>query len=176
MPMHVVLVEPQIANNTGNIIRLCANVGATLHLVEPLGFTLDDASLRRAGMDYREVAEVVRHRSWAEVAASLGGRGEMWAVTGEGSTRYDDVRFGAEPVFVFGCESKGLAPELRASLRSLRVPMRPGNRSLNLANAVAVVAYEAWRQRGFDGAATPPPAAATPTPSFTESLRGRRSD
>jgi tRNA (cytidine/uridine-2'-O-)-methyltransferase len=131
---HVVLVEPEIPPNTGNIIRLCANTGAQLHLVEPLGFPLDDARMRRAGLDYHEFAAMKVHASWDAYLAS--------------------VDFQPGDVFVFGSETRGLAPERRDAFpaaQRIRLPMRPGNRSVNLSNTVAVVVYEAWRQHGYDG-------------------------
>lgn len=150
----VVLFRPEIPPNTGNVIRLCANTGAPLHLVEPLGFSLDDKQVKRAGLDYHEMANVTVHRSWEDCAAALGGR-RMFAVSRRGERRFDAVRYAAGDVLVFGAETSGLpeamlarfAPECR-----LRLPMRPGNRSLNLSNAVAVVVFEAWRQLGFPGA------------------------
>ena len=153
MKLHVVLVAPEIAPNTGNIIRLCANTGAVLHLIEPLGFTLDERSLRRAGLDYHELAEVQVHESWSHVTALL--PGPRFAFTSHGTRRYDTVRYGTDDVLVFGAESAGLDSATLAAFdpeHRLTLPMRPGNRSLNLANAVAVVVYEAWRQQDFAGA------------------------
>lgn len=155
--MHVVLVQPEIAPNTGNIIRLCANTGSMLHLVEPLGFRMDDRDLRRAGLDYHEFADVVVHPDLASVRSRLPGR---WFAFTSGALRsHADVAFEPTDVAVFGAERRGLAPSALAAIpadRRLRIPMRPGSRSLNLANAVAVVVYEAWRQTGFDGAGTAP--------------------
>jgi tRNA (cytidine/uridine-2'-O-)-methyltransferase len=149
----VVLVHPEIPPNTGNIIRLCANIGAELHLVEPLGFALDDKSLRRAGLDYHEYARLVCHANWEACRAALAGR-RRWAMT----TRADASPFAqallADDVFVFGGETCGLPAEILgqfAAERRLRLPMRPGQRSLNLANAAAVTLFEAWRQAGFAG-------------------------
>ena len=153
--LHVVLVAPEIAPNTGNIVRLCANTGATLHLVEPLGFALDERSLRRAGLDYHELADVHVHADLAACDAELAGR-RRFACTARATRRYDDVAYRPDDVLVFGAERAGLAPEVLASFEdehTVGIPMRPGNRSLNLANAVAVVVYEAWRQLGFDGGA-----------------------
>lgn len=150
----VVLVAPEIATNTGNIIRLCANAGVRLHLVEPLGFTMDDASLKRAGLDYHELASVTVHSSPAAASASLGRR--RFAFSSRATRRFDDVKFVPGDALVFGAERAGLsAGQLRAlePAEPLTIPMRPGNRSLNLANAVAIAVYEAWRQHGFDGAA-----------------------
>jgi len=154
---HVVLVEPEIPPNTGNIIRLCANTGAQLHLIEPLGFPLDDAKMRRAGLDYHEYASMKVHCNWeAFLAAERPKPTRMFAMTTHGSTAFAGLAFQPGDVFVFGSETKGLAPSLRESFpaaQRIRLPMRPGNRSLNLSNTVAVVIYEAWRQNGFAGGA-----------------------
>ncbi len=153
---NVVLVEPEIPPNTGNVIRLCANTGATLHLIEPLGFPLDDARMRRAGLDYHEYAAMHVHREWpAFLEDARPDRARMFALTTQGSTVTHEVSFLAGDWFVFGCETRGLSNEIRDSFdvgRRLRLPMRPGQRSLNLSNAVAVVVFEAWRQIGFVGA------------------------
>lgn len=151
---HIVLVAPQIAPNTGNIIRLCANAGATLHLIEPLGFSLDDGKLKRAGLDYHDLTTVHRHRTLDDARLVLADvPSDRWfAVTAKGATRYDTVEFRPDDVFVFGAEQTGLSPEVLATFAAthrLHLPMVPGNRSLNLANAVSVVVYEAWRQSGF---------------------------
>lgn len=156
---HVVLVEPEIPPNTGNIIRLCANTGAQLHLCEPLGFPLDDAKMRRAGLDYHDYATMKVHRNWDAFLHSFApGQApdptRMFALTTHGSAPFAEVAFRPGDVFVFGSESKGLDPALRESFapaQRIRLPMRPGNRSLNLSNTVAVVVYEAWRQNGFAG-------------------------
>ena len=154
---HVVLVEPQIPPNTGNVIRLCANAGAQLHLVQPLGFALDHARMRRAGLDYHEFTNVQLHSSFDALLQSEQPDPErLFALTRHGNARYTDVDLRAGDWFVFGSETSGLAPQLRqrfAASRLLRLPMMPGNRSLNLSNAVAVVVFEAWRQSGFAGAA-----------------------
>lgn len=154
---HVVLVEPEIPPNTGNIIRLCANTGAQLHLIEPLGFPLDDAKMRRAGLDYHEYAQMRVHANWeAYLAAEQPDAARMFAMTTHGSTPFASLAFQPGDVFVFGSETRGLAPALRDSFPSgqrIRVPMRPGNRSINLSNTVAVVVYEAWRQHGYAGGA-----------------------
>lgn len=154
---HVVLVEPEIPPNTGNIIRLCANTGAQLHLIEPLGFPLDDAKMRRAGLDYHDYATMKVHRDWdAFVAAQAPDPARMFALTTRGATAFSSVEFRSGDIFVFGSETKGLRPELRESFapsQRIRLPMRPENRSINLSNAVAVVIYEAWRQNGFVGGA-----------------------
>jgi tRNA (cytidine/uridine-2'-O-)-methyltransferase len=154
---HVVLVEPEIPPNTGNIIRLCANTGAQLHLVEPLGFPLDDARMRRAGLDYHEYAAMKVHASWdAWLASEQPDPARMFALTTHGATPFASVAFQPGDVFVFGSETRGLAPERRDSFpasQRIRLPMRPGNRSVNLSNTVAVVVYEAWRQHGYAGGA-----------------------
>lgn len=149
--LHIVLYEPEIPPNTGNVMRLAANTGATLHLVKPLGFTLRDKTLERAGMDYRERAAIRVHDSWDVCRASLG-NAPLYAVTTRGTRRYDDVRYDANDVLVFGPETRGLPDDVLASFPAshrLRIPMVSGSRSLNLANAVTVVVYEAWRQLNF---------------------------
>lgn len=152
---HVVLVEPEIPPNTGNVIRLCANTGAQLHLVEPLGFPLDDARMRRAGLDYHEYATMHVHPHWeAFLAQCQPDPARIFALTTHGSAPFAQVRFAPGDVFVFGSETRGLSPALRDSFpaaQRIRLPMRPGNRSLNLSNSVAVVVFEAWRQHGFAG-------------------------
>lgn len=150
----MILFQPEIPPNTGNIIRLCANAGAGLHLVEPLGFELEHAKLRRAGLDYREFAEI---RSWPSLAACLEavGPARVFALSTRGTTPYQDVEYMSGDAFLFGPETRGLPDEVLGEIpeaRRLRIPMRPGNRSLNLSNAVAVMVYEAWRQQGFGGA------------------------
>jgi tRNA (cytidine/uridine-2'-O-)-methyltransferase len=151
----IVLVHPEIPPNTGNVIRLAANTGARLHLVEPLGFSMDDALLRRAGLDYHEHAEVRRHASWAafiETAAPAPER--LFAFTTHGDATLADIAFAAGDWLVFGSETAGLPDAIRDSVapsRQVRLPMRPGQRSLNLSNAVAVVVFEAWRQNGYIG-------------------------
>ena len=147
----VILYQPEIPPNTGNIIRLCANTGARLHLVKPLGFSLEDKQLLRAGLDYHEFATITVHESWAECEERFTER-RLFAVSTKGTQQYDFVDYAAGDVFVFGPESRGLPAEILGSVvkqRCIRVPMVPGNRSLNLSNAVAVVIYEAWRQMGF---------------------------
>ena len=151
----VVLVHPEIPPNTGNVIRLCANAGVRLHLVEPLGFSIDDKQLKRAGLDYHEYAQVAVHASWDACKATLEGR-RMFALSTRGTVGYAEVSFEPGDVFVFGSETAGLGTDMLetfAAERRLRLPMRPGNRSVNLSNTVAVVVYEAWRQAGFAGAA-----------------------
>lgn len=154
---HVVLVEPEIPPNTGNVIRLCANTGAQLHLVEPLGFPLEDARMRRAGLDYHEYAQMRVHRDWASFVEALQpDPTRMFAFTTHGSSLFSTLQFRPGDVFVFGSETRGLDPALRESFpasQRIRLPMRPGNRSLNLSNAVAVTVFEAWRQQGYDGGA-----------------------
>ena len=154
---HVVLVEPEIPPNTGNVIRLCANTGAQLHLVEPLGFPLDDARMRRAGLDYHEYAQMQVHKDWhAFIDALKPDPARVFAFTTHGSSVFSSLSFQPGDVFVFGSETRGLDPALRESFPSsqrIRLPMRPGNRSLNLSNAVAVTVFEAWRQQGFEGGA-----------------------
>ena len=151
----VVLYQPEIPPNTGNVIRLCANTGTALHLIEPLGFALDDAKLRRAGLDYHEWATV---RSWTSLDAyrEACAPRRLFALSTRGQCRFDAARFEAGDAFLFGPETRGLPTELLQSLpgeQRLRLPMRAGSRSLNLSNSVAVVVYEAWRQHGFAGGA-----------------------
>ena len=150
----IVLYRPEIPPNTGNVIRLCANTGARLHLIEPLGFSLDDKQLRRAGLDYHEFATLRVHADWDACMAALG-NARRFAFTRRAKRRYDEIRYREGDVMVFGPETAGLPDELLARFAAesqLRLPMRPRNRSLNLSNAVAVVVYEAWRQTGFAGA------------------------
>jgi tRNA (cytidine/uridine-2'-O-)-methyltransferase len=147
----IVLVHPEIPPNAGNVIRLAANTGARLHLVEPLGFSMDDKQLKRAGLDYHEMANVTAHRDWDACLQSLGTR-RMFAFTTRGTTSAFDVRYAENDVFVFGSETTGLPANIVDEFPvedRLRLPMRQGNRSINLSNAVAVVVYEAWRQLGF---------------------------
>jgi tRNA (cytidine/uridine-2'-O-)-methyltransferase len=154
---NIVLVEPEIPPNTGNVIRLAANTGAQLHLVRPLGFDLSDKQLRRAGLDYHEYATLKVHDSFdALLAAEAPPVARMFALTTKGSRPIGDVRFAAGDWLVFGCETRGLSDAQRewfAPAQRIRLPMRPGNRSLNLSNAVAVVVFEAWRQQGYAGGA-----------------------
>lgn len=149
----IVLVHPEIPPNTGNVIRLCANTGCQLHLVEPLGFSMDDKHMRRAGLDYHEYAHVKRHTHWqALLESEQPDPQRLWMMTTKGNVSVHDTQFEAGDWLVFGCETRGLPPEIRDSVppeQRLRLAMRPGQRSLNLSNAVAVVAYEAWRQQGF---------------------------
>ncbi|QEA11982.1 tRNA (cytidine(34)-2'-O)-methyltransferase [Comamonas flocculans] len=154
---HVVLVEPEIPPNTGNVIRLVANTGCRLHLVEPLGFSMEDRLLRRAGLDYHEWADVRCHASWQALLDEAQPRAQrMFALTTHGRRSTHEVAFEPGDWLVFGSETRGLAPWLRerfAPEQRLRLPMRPDQRSLNLSNAVAVTVFEAWRQNGFAGAA-----------------------
>jgi tRNA (cytidine/uridine-2'-O-)-methyltransferase len=152
---NIVLVNPEIPPNTGNVIRLAANTGSRLHLVEPLGFTMDDRQLRRAGLDYHELAQVSVHRDWEACRAALGER-RLFAVSTRGTRSHAEIEFRVGDAFVFGAETRGLTQELLeefAPPMRLRLPMLAGNRSLNLSNAVAVVVFEAWRQIGFLGSA-----------------------
>ena len=147
----VILYQPEIPPNTGNIIRLCANTGATLHLVKPLGFSLEDKQLIRAGLDYHEFATITVHDSWPECAQRFKNR-RMFAVSTKGAQHYDQIEYAKGDAFLFGPESRGLPAEILGSIteqRRIRLPMVPGSRSLNLSNTVAVVIYEAWRQVGF---------------------------
>jgi tRNA (cytidine/uridine-2'-O-)-methyltransferase len=150
---NVVLVAPEIPPNTGNVIRLCANSGARLHLVEPLGFDLSDKQLRRAGLDYHEYADLQVHPGFEALLAREQPLPErLWCFTTHAERLYSEAEFRPADWLVFGSETQGLAPTLRERIapdRRLRLPMRVGNRSLNLSNAVAVVVYEAWRQNGF---------------------------
>jgi tRNA (cytidine/uridine-2'-O-)-methyltransferase len=148
---HVILYRPEIPPNTGNVIRLCANTGCNLHLVGPLGFELDRKSVQRAGMDYAEIAQVSVHADLAQCLAQIGPT-RLFAIETGSPTPYAQARFAAGDTLLFGCESSGLPAEVLRSVepgRRLSIPMHAGNRSLNLANAVAVVVYEAWRQQGF---------------------------
>ena len=151
--LDVVLVHPEIPPNAGNAIRLAANTGARLHLVEPLGFSMDDRQLRRAGLDYHELANVTVHPDWRACRSRLSGR-RFFAFTTSGVRSCYDVRYRPDDVFVFGAETAGLPKSILEEFspdERLRLPMRPGNRSLNLSNAVAVAVFEAWRQLGFPG-------------------------
>jgi tRNA (cytidine/uridine-2'-O-)-methyltransferase len=153
---HIVLVEPEIPPNTGNVIRLAANTGCTLHLIEPLGFSMDDKHMRRAGLDYHEYADLRRHADWGSFLAQEEPAAErMFALTTRGSRAAHGVAFAPGDWLVFGSETRGLPPELReqfAPNQRIKLPMREGQRSLNLSNAVAVTVFEAWRQNGFAGA------------------------
>jgi tRNA (cytidine/uridine-2'-O-)-methyltransferase len=149
--MHVILCEPEIPPNTGNVIRLCANTGATLHLVKPLGFDLDARSLKRAGLDYHELATVCVHANIEACFAALDGA-RVFAIETGGAHNYSEVRYQANDALLFGSETRGLPSHILERVgeeRVLSIPMLVGNRSLNLSNAVALVLYEAWRQMGF---------------------------
>ena len=151
----IVLYQPEIPPNTGNIIRLAANTGATLHLIEPLGFRLEDRELKRAGLDYHEYASLIVHKDWDAACAHLRGR-RMFAFSTRAPRRYTEAEYREGDALLFGPETRGLPPEILHSVpaeQRLRLPLRPGNRSLNLSNAVAVAVYEAWRQQGFAGGA-----------------------
>jgi len=151
--LNIVLYEPEIPPNTGNIIRLCANTGFRLHIIEPMGFAWDDKRLRRAGLDYHEYAQVIKHRNWAAfLSEAQPDPTRMFALTTRGTRGVHDTAFEPGDWLVFGSETRGLAPELRDSFapgQRLRLTMVPGQRSLNLSNAVAVTVFEAWRQNGF---------------------------
>lgn len=150
---HIVLVEPEIPPNTGNVIRLAANTGCALHLIEPLGFSMDDKHMRRAGLDYHEYADVRCHANWQTFLSELQPDPlRLFALTTRGERVVHDAQFQEGDVFVFGSETRGLSPAMRESFATeqcLRLPMRAGQRSLNLSNAVAVTVFEAWRQNGF---------------------------
>jgi tRNA (cytidine/uridine-2'-O-)-methyltransferase len=152
---HIVLVHPEIPPNTGNVIRLAANTGCTLHLVEPLGFSMEDKLLQRAGLDYHEYATLHRHASWSDyLAAERPDPRRMFAFTTRGTRRLADVAWRPGDWLVFGSETAGLPDAVRndfAEEQRVRLPLRPGQRSLNLSNAVAVSVFEAWRQNGYDG-------------------------
>ena len=151
---HVILYQPEIPPNTGNIIRLCANTGARLHLIEPLGFELDEPRLRRAGLDYREYAEIETHASLGDCLDNIGKK-RTFVFSSRAGVLYSEARFSPGDALVFGPETRGLPENVMEAVpekRRLTVPMQAGNRSLNLSNAVAVVVYEAWRQQGFRGA------------------------
>ncbi len=149
----IVLYQPEIPPNTGNIMRLCANSGARLHLVRPLGFQVSDKALARAGMDYRDKAVLTLHEDWAACSAALAGR-RLFALTTKGARPYQEAAFTEGDVFLFGPETRGLPAEILDDLPTalrLRIPMLPDSRSMNLSNSVAVVLFEAWRQTGFGG-------------------------
>ena len=152
--VHVVLFQPEIPPNTGNIIRLCANAGAALHLIHPLGFELSEARVKRAGLDYHEMATVREHVDLDAFKRDVA-PARLFAVSTRGTRRYTDVAYAPGDAFLFGPETRGLPQDLLDAMPAtqvLRLPMRPDNRSLNLSNAVAVLVYEAWRQQGFAGA------------------------
>ena len=152
---NIVLFEPEIPPNTGNIIRLCANTGAKLHLIEPLGFPMEDAKLRRAGLDYHEFASIKVHSSWAQFLANEQPDPQhLFALTTKGSGKFHDGHYTVNDYFIFGSETKGITDEVRNSIptkNQMRLAMQDSSRSLNLSNTVAIVVYEAWRQNGFAG-------------------------
>ena len=151
---HIALYEPEIAPNTGNIIRLCANNGCQLHLIEPLGFDLKEKKLRRAGLDYTDLTRVTRHHNFENFLDAMTGK-RIMACTTKGSRLHTELSFEAEDVLLFGPETRGLPINIIVSLptsQRLKIPMTPNSRSLNLSNAVAIISYEAWRQLGFEGA------------------------
>ncbi|GGZ34932.1 tRNA (cytidine/uridine-2'-O-)-methyltransferase [Shewanella chilikensis] len=151
---HIALYEPEIAPNTGNIIRLCANNGCELHLIEPLGFDLEEKKLRRAGLDYGDLTRVNRYPDFPRFLAAMAGK-RILACTTKGSRPHSELEYRQEDVLLFGPETRGLPQEILQSIAAehrLRIPMVPSSRSLNLSNAVAIISYEAWRQQGFSGA------------------------
>lgn len=151
----IILYQPEIPPNTGNIIRLCANTGTGLHLVKPLGFSLDDKQLQRAGLDYHEYAKLAVYENWEFCMQHFAGR-RIFAATTKGATRYSEVAYAEGDVFVFGPETRGLPADILEKFsaeRRIRLPMLPHSRSLNLSNSVAVTVFEAWRQLGFTGGA-----------------------
>ncbi len=152
--IHVVLHNPKIPPNTGNVIRLMANTGFWLHLIEPLGFDFEEKQLRRAGLDYHDISRVVRYPSYADFVDTVKPR-QVYAITTKGKTRYTDVAFEKGDALLFGSETSGLPDNVMnqiAEKKRLLIPMQPNNRSLNLSNSVSILVYEAWRQLGFDGA------------------------
>jgi tRNA (cytidine/uridine-2'-O-)-methyltransferase len=159
--LNIVLFEPEIPPNTGNIIRLCANLGAYLHLIHPLGFTLDEKNVKRAGLDYGDLARITQHQNYAAFCESMGfekNSGRVFACSTKGTRHYSDIAFKKNDTLLFGPETRGLPPSILQQLppeNRIRIPMQPCNRSLNLSNAVAIIAYESWRQLGFEGATRP---------------------
>lgn len=150
---NIVLFEPEIPPNTGNVIRLCANTGCQLHLIEPLGFNMEEKSLRRAGLDYSEWAQVKIHKSYSEFIATQNPK-RIYALTTKGTTRHSSVSFAADDYLLFGPETRGLPEDIRLTITKsqwLRLPMLEQSRSMNLSNAVAVMVYEAWRQQDYQG-------------------------
>ncbi len=151
---HIALFEPQIAPNTGNIIRLAANNGAKLHIIEPMGFNLEEKGLRRAGLDYHDLANLTIHKSYVDFASAMSGK-NIYACTTRGTKYYTDITFNQDDVLLFGAETHGLTPDVHALIpaeNKILIPMTANNRSLNLSNSVAIISYEAWRQLGFEGA------------------------
>ncbi len=153
-PFNIVLFEPEIPPNTGNIIRLCANTPCRLHVIEPLGFTLDDKRLRRAGLDYGEWKDIVRHENWAAFRETAGTQ-RLWTLSTKGTRAHCDAAFAPGDYLIFGPETRGLPEDVLNDIgrdQCLRIPMLAGSRSMNLSNACSVIVYEAWRQNGFEGA------------------------
>ncbi|KTD33755.1 RNA methyltransferase TrmH family, group 2 [Legionella nautarum] len=150
--LHIVLHQPEIPPNTGNIIRLCANSGAQLHLIHPLGFTLDDKRMRRAGLDYHEWAKVVHYDNDQDFIEKNQQR-RIFACSTKGQKNYHEISYLDEDMLLFGAETRGLPTELRENYTAIRIPMCPNNRSLNLSNSVAIILFEAWRQLDFIGSA-----------------------
>ncbi|MBA3535421.1 MAG: tRNA (uridine(34)/cytosine(34)/5-carboxymethylaminomethyluridine(34)-2'-O)-methyltransferase TrmL [Tatlockia sp.] len=149
--LNIVLHQPEIPPNTGNIIRLCANSGAQLHLIHPLGFELDDKRMRRAGLDYHEWAEIIHYENEQEFIKNNLNR-RIFACSTKGNKSYSDIHYQRDDMFLFGAETRGLPAELRERYTAIRIPMCPNNRSLNLSNSVAIILFEAWRQLDFAGA------------------------
>jgi tRNA (cytidine/uridine-2'-O-)-methyltransferase len=149
--LHVALFQPEIPPNTGNIIRLCANTGVQLHLIHPLGFTLDDKRMRRAGLDYHEYAQINHYQDELDFIVKNEHR-RIFSCTTKASKGYHEVEYHAEDMLLFGPETRGLSPEIRARFEGIRIPMCQGSRSINLSNAVAIILFEAWRQLDFLGA------------------------
>jgi len=149
--LHIALYQPEIPPNTGNIIRLCANTGAQLHLIHPLGFAWEDKQLQRASLDYQEWAEVKHHQSFQEFLEQTQAK-RIFACSTKGNTCYSDIIYQDEDIFLFGPETRGLPASIRKSYQALYIPMLPSSRSLNLSNAAAICLFEAWRQLGYGGA------------------------
>lgn len=149
---HIALYQPEIPPNTGNIIRLCANTGAKLHLIHPLGFNLDEKQVKRAGLDYRDLADVTEYRNYSEFLATLNPQ-KIYACTTKGTQNYSSIVYEPDNVLLFGPETRGLPDNILHELpksQKIRIPMKITSRSLNLSNAVAIILYEAWRQKGFE--------------------------
>lgn len=169
----VVLVHPEIGGNTGAIIRLAANLGFRLHLVEPFGFELTESRVQRAGLDYHELADVKIHADWSHAVRALAPNGRRLAFSARAAQQLSAVPIERSDALIFGCESAGLPAQVLGECELVRIPMMPGNRSINLANAVAIVAYESWRQCGFPGAATTGSTAPEPVESFVRRVAGK---
>ena len=152
--LHIALFEPKIPQNTGNIIRLSANIGFSLHLIEPLGFDFEDKNLKRSGLDYFDMANIIKYPNYTNFLEKMNGR-NIYLITTRGSVSYEKINYKSEDILLFGSETEGVSDAVRQSItitNHLRIPMKPSNRSMNLSNSVAVVCYEAWRQLGFQGA------------------------